>query len=228
MKAIYLVVTVLVILSVMLAACGAQANPTATTGVTSVATSSGSETMEPGGTDEGTAQIPNTGNGTDTGNGTATGDETQSPGNGTDTTGNGNGTQIPNTGNGTPGITRTPSTSMTIKVSQDPQYGSFLVDDQGMSLYLFTDDTPNTSNCYDKCAEEWPPLVISGTGATAGDGVDASKLGTTTRSDGSTQVTYNGWPLYYFDEDLRPGDVKGQNDDQKWFLVSPAGDKILQ
>jgi predicted lipoprotein with Yx(FWY)xxD motif len=110
-------------------------------------------------------------------------------------------------------------------VGKNDSLGSFLVDDKGMTLYLFTKDTPNTSNCYDKCATSWPPLVTTGKPA-AGNGADASKLGTTTRKDGSMQVTYNGWPLYYFQKDKAPGDVAGQDVGNVWFVVSPAGEKI--
>ena len=78
--------------------------------------------------------------------------------------------------------------------------GEHLVDSKGMTLYLFTKDSPGTTTCYDKCAVAWPALLTSGA-AQAGSGVDASKFGTTTRTDGTTQVTYNGWPLYYFAKD---------------------------
>jgi predicted lipoprotein with Yx(FWY)xxD motif len=112
-----------------------------------------------------------------------------------------------------------------VQVGKNDQLGSFLVDDKGMTLYLFTKDTPNTSNCYDKCATAWPPLLTSGkTGA--GDGVDASKLGTTTRTDGTTQVTYNGWPLYYYVKDKAAGDVTGQDVGGVWYVISPAGDEV--
>jgi predicted lipoprotein with Yx(FWY)xxD motif len=112
-----------------------------------------------------------------------------------------------------------------VQVGKNDQLGSFLVDDKGMTLYLFTKDTPNTSNCYDKCATAWPPLLTTGKAA-SGDGVDASKLGTTTRKDGATQVTYNGWPLYYYAKDKAAGDVTGQDVGGVWFVVSPAGDKV--
>ena len=105
------------------------------------------------------------------------------------------------------------------------QLGSFLVDDKGMTLYLFTKDSPGTSTCYDKCATAWPPLLTSGN-ATAGAGVDASKLGTTARTDGTTQVTYNGWPLYYFAKDKQAGDTTGQGVGSVWYVVSPAGDAM--
>jgi predicted lipoprotein with Yx(FWY)xxD motif/plastocyanin len=110
-------------------------------------------------------------------------------------------------------------------LAQNDALGSFLADDQGRTLYLFTKDTPNTSNCYDQCEAAWPPLFTNGAPA-AGDGVDGALLGTTTRKDGSIQVTYNGWPLYYFAKDQKPGDVTGQNVNDVWFVVSAKGDKI--
>lgn len=128
---------------------------------------------------------------------------------------------------GTPVATRTAAASVTIQVSQSTDFGAYLVDGQGMALYADSQDTANTSTCMDQCAADWPPLVITGTAATAGTGIDASKLGTLTRADGSVQVTYNGWPLYYFDEDMQPGDAKGQGQDQ-FYLVSPTGDPIKQ
>jgi predicted lipoprotein with Yx(FWY)xxD motif len=112
-----------------------------------------------------------------------------------------------------------------VNLGQNDSLGSFLVDDKGMTLYLFTKDTPNTSVCYDKCATAWPPLLTTGA-PVAGEGVDASKFGTTTRKDGSMQVTYNGWPLYYYEKDKAPGDVTGQNVGDVWFVVSAAGDKV--
>ena len=94
-----------------------------------------------------------------------------------------------------------------------------------MTLYLFTTDKPNTSNCYGKCASFWPPLLTNGAPAAA-SGLDASKLGTTNRTDGTVQVTYNGWPLYYFAKDKQPGDVAGQKVQGTWFVVSSSGDAI--
>jgi predicted lipoprotein with Yx(FWY)xxD motif len=107
-------------------------------------------------------------------------------------------------------------------------YGPALVDGNGMALYMYIEDTQNSgkSTCNDaECLEEWPPLLSAGQ-PVAGDSVDASKLGTITRDDGTTQVTYNGWPLYYFYTDTKPGDVTGQGDDNEWYLVSPSGDVI--
>jgi predicted lipoprotein with Yx(FWY)xxD motif len=112
-----------------------------------------------------------------------------------------------------------------VNVGQNDTLGSFLTDEKGMTLYLFTKDTPNTSNCYDKCATAWPPLLTSGD-PVAGEGVDGALLGTTNRTDGTVQVTYNGWPLYYYEKDKAPGDVTGQDVGGVWYVVSTAGEQI--
>jgi len=122
----------------------------------------------------------------------------------------------------------------TVNVSESADHGSILVDANGMALYAFMADTQNgdTSTCGDDdgCATEWPPLVSDGD-PVAGEGVDASLLGTITRDDGTMQVTYNGWPLYLFEEDTAAGDTNGQGIDEfggLWFLVSPTGEAIQQ
>ena len=77
---------------------------------------------------------------------------------------------------------------------------------------------------------EWPPLASDGA-PVAGEGVDATLLSTITRDDGTLQVTYNGWPLYLFEEDTAPGDTNGQGLDEfggLWFLVSPTGEAVQQ
>jgi predicted lipoprotein with Yx(FWY)xxD motif len=117
----------------------------------------------------------------------------------------------------------TPAGPVTLNGSQTGQLGQFLVDDKSMTLYLYTKDTPNTSNCYDLCAVTWPPLYTNGT-PVAGAGVDASLLGTITRKDGTVQVTYKGWPLYYWFRDQKPGDTTGQWVGSTWFVVSPKGE----
>jgi predicted lipoprotein with Yx(FWY)xxD motif len=113
-----------------------------------------------------------------------------------------------------------------LTVAQDDKYGQFLADENGMSLYMFTKDTENVSNCYDQCEVAWPPLLTL-TGPEVGDGVDSAMLGETTRKDGTKQVTYNGMPLYYWEKDLKPGDTTGQNVGTVWFLVAPDG-KVIE
>ena len=126
----------------------------------------------------------------------------------------------------TPMPTEAPVSSVTINVSQDATLGSFLVDDQGLTLYLYANDTTNVSTCTGGCATEWPPLLVTNAvSAVAGAGVDITKLSLLARADGTFQVTYNGWPLYYFYEDTQSGDINGQGMGD-FYVVSPAGDKI--
>jgi predicted lipoprotein with Yx(FWY)xxD motif len=120
----------------------------------------------------------------------------------------------------------------TVEVAESAEFGSYLVDGEGMSLYVFMGDTQDsgTSACADDCAAEWPPLASQGS-PVAGDGVDATLLGTITRDDGTIQVTYNGRPLYLFVGDAAPGDTNGQGMEDEfglWLLVSPTGEPIQQ
>ncbi len=113
------------------------------------------------------------------------------------------------------------SGSSTVMVASDATLGKFLVDSKGMTLYVYTKDTPGVSNCSGGCLQVWPALLFSGTGdPTAGAGV-TGKLGLITRSDGSKQVTYNDKPLYYYAGDTKPGDTTGQNVGGIWFVIAP-------
>ena len=117
------------------------------------------------------------------------------------------------------------SAAATIETSEHHQLGTILVGADGNTLYVFTKDGPNKSNCSGRCAQTWPPHTTAGE-PTAGEGITASMLGTITREDGSTQVTYNHHPLYCFANDEKPGDTNGQGFGGAWFAVSPAGDPI--
>ncbi len=106
--------------------------------------------------------------------------------------------------------------------------GNILVDSQGRTIYLFQQDTSTTSTCTGACATDWPPVRAGGK-PTIGKGLTASKVGTTPRSDGKPQVTYNGHPLYLFSGDSNPGDTNGQGVSAfgaKWYVLSPAGNTI--
>lgn len=103
--------------------------------------------------------------------------------------------------------------------------GKVLVNSEGLTLYAFTQDSADSSACSGGCADFWPPLTIEGE-PVAGEGVEASLLGTLTRADGSVQLTYNGLPLYTFSEDAAPGDTNGQGVNGAWFVVSPAGEMV--
>jgi len=101
--------------------------------------------------------------------------------------------------------------------------GEVLVDANGMTVYLFMNDTAGTSTCVDQCADTWPAVTVDGT-PTVGGGADDSKVATTDRADGTTQVTYNGHPLYTFSGDAAPGDTTGQGIGEVWFAVTPDGE----
>jgi len=106
--------------------------------------------------------------------------------------------------------------------------GQILVDGTGRTLYLFEADTNGSSACDATCAQAWPPLIAKGP-VTAGNGANVTELGSTTRKDGSTQVTYNGHPLYNFSGDVKAGDTTGQGSHAfgaDWYVLAPSGDKI--
>jgi predicted lipoprotein with Yx(FWY)xxD motif len=113
----------------------------------------------------------------------------------------------------------------TITVATDAKLGNILVDGKGMTLYMFTKDEPDKSNCSGKCIENWPALLTQGH-PTLGEGVDASMVGTATLADGSMIVTYNHMPLYYFIKDKAPGDIVGQGNNNVWYVVAPDGNPV--
>lgn len=134
----------------------------------------------------------------------------------------------------TPVVTAMPTASVapaqagaTVGVASN-KLGQILVDGKGFTLYLFEADTTTKSTCSGDCAANWPPLITNGTPMAAGAATQAM-LGTTMRSDGTTQVTYNGHPLYHFVSDTNAGDTHGQGltaFGAGWDVLSPAGNKI--
>jgi predicted lipoprotein with Yx(FWY)xxD motif len=116
----------------------------------------------------------------------------------------------------------------TIAVSDNGSLGKILVDSKGRTVYLFAKDTGSMSTCSGACATNWPPVTTTGK-PTAGGGLTASMVGTTTRSDGTKQVTYNGHPLYTYVGDQKAGDTNGQGVNAfgaNWYVLSPAGSKV--
>ena len=120
------------------------------------------------------------------------------------------------------------SRAATIK-TRHTSLGTILVDSKGRTIYLFEKDKTKRSTCSGACATNWPPVTTSGAPKAAG-GVAARKLGTTKRSDGSTQVTYNGHPLYLFVADQnKPGSTKGEGIKAfgaEWYVMGTNGKKI--
>ena len=115
-----------------------------------------------------------------------------------------------------------------IGVATAPKLGHILVDSQGRTLYLFEADKGARSTCSGECAMDWPPLRAAQMPA-YGSGVDASKVGVTSRAGGGRQVTYNGHPLYRFEGDHRAGDTNGQGSTAfgaAWVALSPDGNAV--
>lgn len=107
-----------------------------------------------------------------------------------------------------------------------PQHGDYLADGNGRALYLL--EAPG--ECYDTCMGVWPPLFVAGNAAATADSMLRQELvGTATRRDGTSIVTYGGHPLYYYAGDRQPGDTQGQHVEDswgEWYLVRPGGGKV--
>jgi len=103
--------------------------------------------------------------------------------------------------------------------------GNILVDSQGRTVYMFGADSGTTSACTAACAAAWPPVTATGIPG-AGTGANTALVATTSRSDGTNQVTYNGHPLYTFMGDKAAGDTNGEGlvaFGGRWSVLSPAG-----
>ena len=127
----------------------------------------------------------------------------------------------------TPTAKTSSTASATVGVAHNG-LGSILVDSRGRTLYLWLADTRAKSTCSGACAAAWPPLLTTST-PTAGSRAKASLLGTTKRSDGAEQVTYNQHPLYLFAGDTASGQATGQGSNgfgAPWYVLSPGGQQI--
>jgi predicted lipoprotein with Yx(FWY)xxD motif len=114
--------------------------------------------------------------------------------------------------------------------TRETRFGRILVDGRGMTIYVSGKDNADfESTCTGPCTKEWPPLFTNGQ-VTAGPGVNSAWLGTIGRTDGPTQVEYNGWPLYYYVRDTEPGDIKGQgvtSNGTTWYVIdADKGQKV--
>jgi len=108
--------------------------------------------------------------------------------------------------------------------------GPILVSSRGHTLYLFAKDRNGRSSCSGSCAKFWPPL-LSQSRPTAGAGVNSSLLGTTKRSNGSMQVSYNRHPLYTYALDKQAGQTNGEGSSAfgaKWYAVSARGTAVIK
>lgn len=110
----------------------------------------------------------------------------------------------------------------TIDLAYNEALGEYLVDQDGLTLYYFTGDAPDSgeSSCGETCTHYWPPfhtgqLVIH-------RHLSWFDFDTICREDGSAQITYKGWPLYYYINDHSPGEIRGQGIDDSWFVAGPG------
>jgi predicted lipoprotein with Yx(FWY)xxD motif len=103
---------------------------------------------------------------------------------------------------------------------------SYLTDSKGMTLYYYTKDTDGQSVCYGGCATAWP--IFNADTITVPSSLNASDFGTITRTDGTRQTTYKGWPLYYWQRDKAAGDMTGEGVGKVWYVLKvPAYDVMI-
>ena len=105
----------------------------------------------------------------------------------------------------------------------DSELGEILVDPDGFTLYVFDADVDGESACYDACASLWPPVPAD---TPIDAGLDSALFGTTSRTDGTDQLTVNGMPLYRYTPDAAPGDVTGQGLNGVWWVVDSGGNAV--
>ena len=133
-----------------------------------------------------------------------------------------------------PVVTPATKSPVTLTTASSAQFGQYVADSAGTSVYLFTKDTRGVgvSTCTEVCAATWSALTFDpgkeSLSTAAGGNLSSALLGSFVRADnGKTQATYNGWPLYRFSKDLKPGDTNGENVGGTWFLVKPDGSRNL-
>jgi predicted lipoprotein with Yx(FWY)xxD motif len=109
------------------------------------------------------------------------------------------------------------SSPYSVNIAYSPTIGFYLTNGTGWTLYLLETDTPGngTSTCTGECMKFWPAFYTETLNLPPG--LQASSFGEITRPDGSKQITYNGWPLYQFINDMKPGDTYGEGVKGVWF-----------
>lgn len=115
-------------------------------------------------------------------------------------------------------------TTGTIITTGDSEFGPMLFDGDNQAIYIWELEESSTAECYGSCADAWPPVLTDGVPRAEGS-VNDELLGTTERTDGTTQVTYNGHPLYYYAHEA-PGEVKCHNirtHGGLWWVIQPNG-----
>ena len=109
------------------------------------------------------------------------------------------------------------ASAQSVQLKTSPDGANYLTDENGLTLYYYTLDTNGQSACYGGCATAWP--IFYADTLSVSDGLSASDFGTVTRTDGSKQTTYKGWPLYYWYQDKVAGDMKGEGVHKVWYIL---------
>jgi len=120
--------------------------------------------------------------------------------------------------------------SLALGTASTTSLGRYLTDANGRSVYVFSKDKKDVSTCADACAAAWPPFAAGSTPATDSS-IKSAMVRTITRSDNRSQTSYNGMPLYYYEDDKKSGDIEGQGKNEfggLWYVVSPSGQRITK
>lgn len=107
-----------------------------------------------------------------------------------------------------------------VKVAEKEGVGKYLTDAKGITLYWFKKDAPGKSSCTGGCVDKWPLYFREKVAPPSG--IKAEDFGTITREDGKKQTTFRGFPLYYWFQDTKPGDLSGNKVNDVWFVIDPA------
>lgn len=119
-----------------------------------------------------------------------------------------------------------PQATGTVITTGDSEFGTMLFNEKKQAIYIWEVEKSEKPECYGDCAAAWPPVLTDGKPQAAGS-VNSGLLGTTERTDGTTQVTYNGHPLYYYAHE-GPGEVKCHNVSTHgglWWVIQPNGNR---
>ena len=129
-----------------------------------------------------------------------------------------------------PALAAEPTKTLSLTIASS-KLGSIIVDGDGYTIYMFRPAARNVSNCEGQCLTAWPPVKL-GKGETLANvatsaGLRRSLLGVAMREDGSRQVTYDGRPLYWWFQDTKAGDLKGQWVNNAWWVMDDQGTPVL-
>ncbi|RVU16546.1 hypothetical protein EOT10_36685 [Streptomyces antnestii] len=121
------------------------------------------------------------------------------------------------------------TSSATLTAAKVDKVGTVVTDSKGFVLYRFDQDSakPTKVTCYGSCATLWPAATATDAKSITVKGIDKKLVSTVKRSDGTTQITLAGWPLYRYSKDDQPKEAYGQGVLGTWFAATPTGAKAM-